>query len=254
MMRTISSSNSLLIWKHNVNGSGITESCIGGDVLLLKTNYESLFRSIANLLKEKNRVSFVDMWQRECDRACSDVTCAIASHGDFKTEDIDLVVNKFRGNCGEILVEMLAENGVLDFIVPGSYVSVDPENEKFVDAEAIGQNGFPIGIQVKNYHRGNCVSSEVLTKAAAMSDLWLRHDRRIKDEDVLDFLKSPCQYVVSMTDVKSDLISERYLKSVVFLGPKWLDTKKIQGSSKTGENAKWRMFEKTADEMSAFEI
>ena len=85
-----------------------------------------------------------------------------------------------------------------------------------------------------------------------MSDLWLRHDRKIKDEDILEFLKSPCQYIISMTDVKNDILTDRYLSSVVFLGPKWLDMKKIQGSVKTGENAKWKMFEQIADEIDSF--
>ena len=146
---------------------------------------------------------------------------------------------------------MLAEKGILDFIEPGSYVPVDPENERFVDGEGL-RNGLPVGIQVKNYSKGNLVGSEVLVKAAAMSDLWLRHDRKIKDEDILEFLKSPCQYIVSMTDIKNDTLTDRYLSSVVFLGPKWLDMKKIQGSVKTGENAKWKMFEQVADEIDSF--
>ena len=252
-MTTISSSaRSLLLWKHNINGSQIHEMCIGGDRLFLKSHFSALFRRVASALKEKIHVSFVDVWQKECDSACKDVFHAVAKHGDFKSENITLIVNKFRGNCGEILVEMFALNGILDFIDLGSYAPVDPENEQFVDAEAL-RNGLPIGIQVKNYGKGNLVGSEVLTKAAAMSDLWLRHDRRIKDEDVQDFLKSPCQYVISMTDVKSDQLTERYLSSVVFLGPKWIDAKKIQGSVISGENAKWKMFDQVADEIDSFQ-
>ena len=55
-----------------------------------------------------------------------------------------------------------------------------------------------------------------------------------------------------MTDIKNDTLTDRYLSSVVFLGPKWLDMKKIQGSVKTGENAKWKMFEQVADEIDSF--
>lgn len=251
-MTTVSSSDkSLLLWKHNINSSSIYESCIGGDPLFLRAHFSSLFRKISSYLKEKVRASFVDTWQRACDGSCKDVAVAIGKHGKFKQDDIARVITKFRGNCGEILVEMLAKNGVLDFIEPGSYLTVDPENERFVDAEAL-RNGLPVGIQVKNYSKGNLVGGEVLVKAAAMSDLWLRHDKRIRDEDVLEFLKSPCQYIISMTNVKSDALTDRYLSSVVFLGPKWLDMKKIQGSMKTGENAKWKMFELVADEIDSF--
>ena len=56
----------------------------------------------------------------------------------------------------------------------------------------------------------------------------------------------------NLTDVKNDILTDRYLSSVVFLGPKWLDMKKIQGSVKTGENAKWKMFEQVADEIDSF--
>ena len=251
-MTTVSSNDkSLLLWKHNINKSCIFESCIGGDPLFLKRHFSTLFRKISILLKEKVRASFVDTWQRMCDESCKDVAIALGKHGNFKQDDIARVIAKFRGNCGEILVEMLAEKGILDFIEPGSYVPVDPENERFVDGEGL-RNGLPVGIQVKNYSKGNLVGGEVLVKAAAMSDLWLRHDRKIKDEDILEFLKSPCQYIVSMTDIKNDALTDRYLSSVVFLGPKWLDMKKIQGSVKTGENAKWKMFEQVADEIDSF--
>ena len=78
-------------------------------------------------------------------------------------------------------------------------------------------------------------------KAAAQSDLWMRRDKMPN----LD-LTSPCQYIISTSEAESCL-AERFNGSVVFLGPKWLDSKRITGSSKTKESAKWMMFAEVAE-------
>jgi hypothetical protein len=143
---------------------------------------------------------------------------------------------------------MLANEGILDFIKPGSYKPVDPDNEQYIDAEAIGnRNGLPIGIQIKNYNEFSRVGREVLTKASAMSDLWLRRDKRIADEDILDFVKTPCQYIISTVDPSTEMLCDDYRSSVVFCGPKWFESKKLQGSSKLGTGTMWRMFKDVAD-------
>ena len=139
-----------------------------------------------------------------------------------------------------MLVEMLAENGLLDFIKPGTYDPVDPTREEFFDATA-KRNGMLVGIQVKNYSKFNKVGLEVFLKAAAQSDLWLRRDQ-IPNLD----MTSPCQYVISTSEASLGL-EERFKGSVVFLGPKWLDSKRITGSTKTKESAKWMMFAEVAE-------
>ena len=236
----------LVAWKRNENISNIYVSAIGGDEMFLKPYYVSVFKECANTLKNTKANSFVEnVWQPICDDACKSVHKAVSdacrSNGiDVDISSIERVVNKFRGNLGEILVEMLADNGLLDFIKPGTYDPVDPTREEFFDATA-KRNGMLVGIQVKNYSKFNKVGLEVFLKAAAQSDLWMRRDKMPN----LD-LTSPCQYIISTSEAESCL-AERFNGSVVFLGPKWLDSKRITGSSKTKESAKWMMFAEVAE-------
>ena len=236
----------LVAWKRNENTSNIYVSAIGGDEMFLKPYYVSVFEECANTLKNTKENSFVEnVWKPICDDACKSVHKAVSdacrSNGiDVDISSIERVVNKFRGNLGEILVEMLADNGLLDFIKPGTYDPVDPTREEFFDATA-KRNGMLVGIQVKNYSKFNKVSLEVFLKAAAQSDLWMRRDKMPN----LD-LTSPCQYIISTSEAESCL-AERFNGSVVFLGPKWLDSKRITGSSKTKESAKWMMFAEVAE-------
>ena len=236
----------LVAWKRNENTSNIYVSAVGGDEMFLKPYYVSVFKECANTLKNTKSNSFVEnVWQPICDDACKSVHKAVSdacrSNGiDVDISSIERVVNKFRGNLGEILVEMLADNGLLDFIKPGTYDPVDPTREEFFDATA-KRNGMLVGIQVKNYSKFNKVGLEVFLKAAAQSDLWMRRDK-MPNLDV----KSPCQYIISTSEAESCL-AERFNGSVVFLGPKWLDSKRITGSSKTKESAKWMMFAEVAE-------
>ena len=232
----------LVSWKRNENISDIYVSAIGGDEMFLKPYYVSVFENCANFLKSKKVNSFVEnVWQPICDDACKSVHNAVSNAcRSADISSIDRVVNKFRGNLGEMLVEMLAENGLLDFIKPGTYDPVDPTREEFFDATA-KRNGMLVGIQVKNNSKFNKVGLKVFLKAAAQSDLWMRRDKMPN----LD-LTSPCQYIISTSEAESCL-AERFNGSVVFLGPKWLDSKRITGSSKTKESAKWMMFAEVAE-------
>ena len=235
----------LVSWKRNENMSNIYVSTVGGDEMFLKPHYAAVFEDCANLLKSAKVNSFVEnVWQPICDGACSDVRNAVSRVANADISAIDRVVAKFRGNLGEMLVEMLAENGLLDFIKPGTYDPVDPTREEFFDATA-KRNGLPIGIQVKNYSKFNKVGLEVFLKAAAQSDLWLRRDEMCKS-CLEEFTSSPCQYVISTSEASLGL-EERFKGSVVFLGPKWLDSKRITGSTKTKESAKWMMFAEVAN-------
>ena len=235
----------LVSWKRNENMSNIYVSTVGGDEMFLRPHYAAVFEDCANLLKNAKVNSFVEnVWQPICDGACSDVRTAVSRVAIADISAIDRVVAKFRGNLGEMLVEMLAENGLLDFIKPGTYDPVDPTREEFFDATA-KRNGMPVGIQVKNYSKFNKVGLEVFLKAAAQSDLWLRRDEMCKS-CLEDFTSSPCQYVISTSEASLGL-EERFKGSVVFLGPKWLDSKRITGSTKTKESAKWMMFAEVAN-------
>lgn len=236
----------LVAWKRNENMSNIYVSAVGGDEMFLKLHYAAVFEDCANLLKNAKVSSFVEnVWQPICNDACRSVQNAVSnacrSNGvDVDEASVNRIISKFRGNLGEMLVEMLAENGLLDFIKPGTYDPVDPTREEFFDATA-KRNGMLVGIQVKNYSTFNKVGLEVFLKAAAQSDLWLRRDQMPS----LD-MTSPCQYIISMSEAENCL-TDRFKGSVVFLGPKWLDGKRITGSTKTKESAKWMMFAEVAE-------
>lgn len=246
---------SLVVWKRNENRSHIFVSALGGDTLFLKPFYLEVFKTCASELKNNKLGSFVDLWCKTCDNVVKKAFTEISKHvehdeaGDW-SEAVEKVTTKMRGNLGEMLVELMAENGMLDFIKPGTYEPVDPENEEYIDATA-KRNGLPVGIQVKNYSSHNTIDDIVFLKAAAMSDLWLRRDGGIKDEDLKEFTKTPCQYIISTSRSRNELLEERFKGSVVFLGPSWIDARKIQGSSKTGESSKWKMFEEACDEIEA---
>lgn len=249
-MNTVTSDKNLIVWDQNINGSNIYVSSLNGNKFFLKEHYANVFKQIANQLHENKKTKFLKVWITICNSEIKTVKKRLTSilknnNVKFKTDDIDKIIDKFRGNLGEILIEMFAENGILDFIKPGSYVPVDPNNEQYIDAEAI-RNGLPIGIQIKNYNESSRVGREVLTKASAMSDLWLRRDKRIADEDILDFIKTPCQYIISTVNPENEMLLDDYKSSVVFLGPTWFESKNIHGNYKTGEMPKWKMFDEVA--------
>lgn len=245
-MKTISSDKNLVVWKRNKNESNIELPVLGGDQYFLKPMYSHLFVACADILKTKKIASFVKTWQKLVDDECQNVKNSIRNATrDFKVSDsaLDLVVNKFRGNAGEILVEMLAENGMLSNICkPGTYTPVDPDNERFIDAEGI-RNGMPVGIQIKNYNAFSFVKHETFIKSAAMDSIWIRQEKR--PADLGEFISTPGQYIISLSETQ-DIFCEMYRNIVVFLGPKWFESLKIQGSIKTGESAKWQMFRETA--------
>lgn len=250
MLKTVSSKNSLIPWGRNENGSNIFISSIGGDEMWLKPYYYDLFMNVAAHLQE-NIVVFTEMWSKACDQIEKNLRNELKrrlKNSNASHESIERVVNKFRGNAGEIMIEALVVNGVINLGMPGTYEPVDPAHEQFVDA-TMEKDGLPIGIQIKNYKYDNNIHREVLTKAAAMSDIWLRRDKKIPDDMILDFVKSPCQYVISTCKPSNDMLVDDYKNCVVFLGPDWLDDLKIQGNSKTGESSRWKIFRNVADEI-----
>ena len=246
MMKTLQ----LVTWKRNENTSNIYVSALGGDEMILKPCFAWLFKTCAENLKIGKVSSFSDLWgdlsSKAEEMAGKTIRAALDAHG-FPVDEGDLtrVKNKFRGNCGEIMVEMLAENGLLDFIKPGTYEPVDPAREEFFDATG-KRNGLLVGIQVKNYSKFNKVKQNTFLKAAAQSDLWLRRDNICRVDDLAEFTTSPCQYIISTSDADPGL-EDMFRGSVVFLGPKWLDSKRIQGSAKTRESPKWKMLEEVAE-------
>lgn len=79
-----------------------------------------------------------------------------------------------------------------------------------------------------------------------MDSVWIRQEKR--PIDLEEFTSTPGQYIISLSETQ-DIFCEMYRNIVVFLGPKWFESLKIQGSIKTGESAKWQMFTDVADEI-----
>lgn len=252
-MKTINSEKSLVLFDQNRSSSNIHHINDGiGTRLLLKTNYLNVFNTIAEELKTKQYVSFVKLWHKVCDKACSTVRAKLRDlilndYEDAET-DIDKVVVKFRGNLGEIFAEAFFTNNLSQFVDGSSYEPVDPTNERFVDATSTSPiDNLPIGIQVKNYNV-ELVHIETFVKAAAEDCYWLRVDKKIKPEDVAAYLSSPHQVIFSFTDTR-DLFKESHAAAVIFLGPWYIDSVNLQGNVKMQIPARWQFFKKIADEI-----
>lgn len=251
-MQTISSENSLLTWKHT-NGWGKHGANLQGVVSedFLKADYLNVFQRLQEYAKsESNKMEFIKAWQIVCEDACTAVKEKL--HSITNSANSDIIVLKFRGNLGEIMAEKILNllGSVMD-IQSGSYKTVDPENEMFIDAQAVHiADELPIGIQVKNYsvHPGriNPVSWEIFAKSMAMTTYWLQDSKLIKAEDYEKFLSIPRQYIFSFTPVSYDIIATNYKHSVRFIGPDEIE--------KLGLKNKAYLFKQIVDEIEKFTL
>lgn len=247
-MKTISSQKSLILFDQNRSDSNIYALNGVDDIrVFVKPFYESLFAVLAEELKTKQYTSFVKLWHRLCDVKCAELLAKIESLAS--KDDAEKVVMKFRGNCGEILAEAFFRSGLASEYVDGStYVPVDPSNERFVDADVkSATDGLPVGVQVKNYGKA-LVKGEIFNKAAAEDTFRLRIDCIVRPEDVGSYLSSPRQIIFSFTPAEKFLI-ENNSRVVLFLGPDFIDRKKLHGDVVKNVPARWRMFERIAEEI-----
>jgi len=222
-VKTLSSDKSLLLWRQNMNGSNISN--VSED--FLREDYREAFKKLDGYAEAAGlKVKFIDAWQKICNHeACGDVRAKLQTKSS-DAESIENVVNKFRGNLGEILAEKVFELfGTQWDVKPGSYDTVDPQNEKFIDAQAAHiADGLPVGVQVKNYtvhsktHR-NPVKWETFIKSMAMNSYWCTDVKIVKPEDFARFFQVPRQYIFSFTPAAFNLLTEEYAGSVRFIGP-----------------------------------
>lgn len=256
-MNTITSKKSLVFWEQNQNKTNIYVNG-GTDIkLFLKDNYINVFKKLRDELKDKDKTytSFVKLWHKVCDDECDVVRKAVRTliKHDYEDaeHDITRVVNKFRGNLGEIFVEAFFLANLASEICDGStYVPVDPTNERFVDADVISNaTGLPIGVQIKNFDK-SFVESEVFNKALAEDAMRLRIDKTIPAEMVAEYLSAPHQIIFAFTDTM-DMFIENNAAAVMFLGPKYIDSKKLQGDMAKKLPANWRFFDKIYNELLA---
>ncbi len=205
----------------------------------LKEVYLAFFRSLASwsehgpgteFLSRKNGGRWHDLLNETC-REVYNKVYAFSKDPDLARKEVNVkkVVNKFRGNVGEIMAEAIFLKFPSNFnIAFGSYVPVDPSQEEFVDAEALDAgDSLPVGIQVKNYSLNEenhfvPVKRETFDKAQAMTTRWLQDKKRIPEDRIVEFLKKPRQIIFSFTNVDKDdfKLLEDTKCSVVFKGPR----------------------------------
>lgn len=244
-MKTISSKNSLIHFDRNANKSNVYLLNSGDIRLFLKPDYVSVFRTIEQTLAKNSVISFVDLWHKTCNDAEKNLKKKLqANVKDLTDEDANNILVKFRGNLGEIFAEAFFTNGLASELCDGTtYDPVDPTNERFTDADAESViDGTKMGIQIKNYNVQG-VKIETFIKSAAEDRLRLTE---ISDKDL--YLKNPRQIIFSFTDTM-DMFIEDFSDIVIFLGPKYIDSKNIQGNQKLKLNPRWNMFKKIADEI-----
>lgn len=250
-MQTVSSLKSLILFDQNRSDSNVFSLDGVDDIrLFCKLHYENLFSGLAEELKTKQYTSFVKLWHKLCDSECRALRDRLAAALPDKNKDgADRVTAKFRGNCGEIFAEAFFLNGLASEYVNGStYRPVDPTNERFVDADVKSViDGLPIGVQVKNYD-SVLVKGEIFNKAAAEDMFRLRNDGLVQPKDFVTYLSSPRQIIFSFTPAEKFLI-ESNSKIVLFLGPDFIDRKKLHGDISKNVPARWRMFELIAEEI-----
>ena len=254
-MKTTLGQKSLVLWKQNQNKTNIYVNG-GNDVrLFLKGNYLNMFKTIKDKLADSANcyTSFVKLWHKTCKDECDNVRNAVRSlivhdYEDAQS-DIEKVVMKFRGNVGEIFAEAFFSSNLMSDICDGStYEVVDPDNERFVDADVVSNStGMKIGVQVKNYDT-SLVSKEIFDKALAEDSMRIRIDKLIPTDKIADYLSSPHQMIFSFTDAK-DIFIDSNSPAIMFIGPKDIDAKHIQGDAKRHIAPNIRMFQKICTEI-----
>ena len=264
-MKTISHpTESLILWDSNRNKSNIHNDGKTEMKLFLKESYLRVFSTMSNELADKTKqlVSLCKLWHKVVEDECKAVrkSCHTLILHDYEEaeddiqrveDDIQRAVDKFRGNLGEIFAEALFTSGYgVDICDPSSYTPVDPKHERFSDADALAPDGLPIGVQIKNYNVSS-VPHEVFVKAAAEDRLRIA-EGRIPQNQVLEYLSQPRQVILSFTDTIDIFKKDDTLKKVVvFLGPKYIESKHLHGDPELGTPANWRFFKKIADEISS---
>lgn len=224
--------------------------------LFLKDNYLNVFKTILSELSDstKPRTSFVKLWHKVCSAECDAVGQAlqslIATNYKDAVADIEKVVKKFRGNLGEIFAEAFFMSNLMSDICDGTtYEAVDPDNERFVDADVISNaTGLKIGVQVKNYDK-DLVLKEIFDKALAEDAMRIRLDKLIPSDRLIDYLSSPHQMIFSFTDAKNQQWIDSNSPAIMFIGPKDIDAKRIQGDARRHIAPNIRMFKNICEEI-----
>lgn len=210
-MNTISGKGSLILWKNNVNKSGIATSTCQQDI---KQNYIDFFTACSNT---EFKGKFCDTWQtiiNGFEKQFKDFWSEKTSNSD----SANLLFHKFRGNVAEILVEAFVQKGVFSYWDKNTYsVPDDRYDEDYTDARALSSMDNIIeGIQIKNW-KGS-VDLHVFQKACAQSALDFMDKTLHPDAEL--YRNKPRQYIISFSDGKTILSMHKEFEPIVkFIGP-----------------------------------
>ena len=152
---------------------------------------------------------------------------------------IDKIVNKVRGNIGEIFVEGLIKypNGNMIDMCTHDYVGVDPNNEKYFDCTSIhADTKLPIHIQIKNFEKNVKIDSNdirmIFCKTGDTMSTVMLELRKLNKDITNTYLEKPHQLIFSFTGDSSSVILkdliEEYKEKTVFFGPEQINKLNIQ--------------------------
>lgn len=253
-LETVSGVNSLILYAQNVNRTNL----FGPDRLFFQTDYASFFVDLAHELETNIHDDFVSLWIKQCntyvEKVKEHLIQFLEEHNikGFTEEQIDKICNKFRGNLGEILCNLLIIKGKINMCENDVCIPVDPQHEQYVDVTGQHVNdGLPIDIQVKNFDFGNNVGRRVFVKC---SDTFARHisgkEADITDvNDLVKYIATPHQVIFSVTTYESDLLMEEYEGRVYFIGPYEINNIGLGGSSKNSIKGNYGWFYQIAEEI-----
>lgn len=251
-MKTVSAdlNTSLIYWKQTCNKyelgySKAAELKIDLDRYFIES-YADVFKEIENKLIASKKVSFVKLWKDVLNSKLSKLRKKIST--DFapvniESENVDKMINKFRGNCGEILIEKLVEVGYFSKYFK-NYIPIDPNHEDYTDASADELNGKgKIGIQIKNFNTTK-IERTIIEKAAIMDSIWIRNKKAS-----LDYIS---QIIISFTDRDDDYKIADLKNCHIFIGPKEIDNFDLTGKLFEQNGSNHNLFKELYTEIEEF--
>ena len=235
MLKTITSSNSLVLWNQNINNTNLFQTNDSIDLTyILLQNFINVFNQMYVMLLTKQFATIIPLWITACNKECENVSKLLQSlKFNTTSENIAKVVSKFRGNVGEIFAEHFFNTGKGSEIVDcNTYDVVNPHNEEFIDAIGDDARGITrkVGIQVKNWK--NEITRDAFGKSEQMCARW--YSRECDKDKFIEpgkIVNKPFQYIFSFTPTTSLLIEE-FKSTVIFLGPNFIDNAKLHTTPK----------------------
>lgn len=245
MIDTISGNNSLLAIDKNLNRVNNTAFNPRLPKDFFQKIYLTFFKNLkADVYQNNAIIDFCEHWYKLnksiltilSKKLKSNLNNPVIPGKPTDEKRIDMIVNKVRGNLGEIFVEGLIKypNGNMIDMCTHDYVGVDPNNEKYFDCTSIhADTKLPIHIQIKNFNKDVKIDSNDIRMIFCKTGNTMSEVISELDDDASNiYKKKPHQLIFSFTGdsssaVLKDLIEE-YKTRTVFFGPEKINKLNIQ--------------------------